>query len=84
MAAQGKCAVGGSRHTFSCICGNSFWAHSANLELTHHLHHDGACRGILYAKTVRKQLAATGVAPHGHNPFVLLNYSPTICLNPPS
>src|ERR1019366_6937436 len=22
--------------------------------------------------------------PQGHNPFVLVNYSPTICLNPPS
>src|SRR5438445_8125347 len=52
------------------------------LEVTHHLHHDRACRGILCAKTVKKQLAATVVGSHGHNAFVLLNYSPTICINP--
>jgi hypothetical protein len=25
----------------------------------------------------------SAVLPEGHNPFVLVNHSPTICLNPP-
>ena len=59
LAAHRKCALGASARAFSCIYGSSFRAHNANLELTHHLHHDRAGCGIMFRSIVKKQLLQT-------------------------
>ena len=71
---------------FRSVAGASFCAHRPNLEGTRRLRHNGVGRkpALMLRTSVRGAIPATADVSQDRNPFVLVNYSPTICLNPPA
>src|SRR6266446_3093505 len=82
MTRDGKGAIRGFRQAFRRIYRSSFCAHNANLEGTQRLRHDRARCGIPCRTMAGKQGPVARALRY--NPFVLVNYSSTICLNPPA
>ena len=85
MALKRKSPGTGLGLAFSSIARSGFWAHNGNLEGWPRERHMMVVRaaGVRATheggETRSRQLATP---PRGRKPFVLVNYSPTICLNP--
>ena len=84
LAGHGEGTGCGFRQAFNRIGGGSFWAHNADLERTRRLRHTAGVTEARQAQRRGNRDLQPAPAPQRHNPFVLVNYSPTICLNPPS
>src|SRR6266702_5018260 len=67
---------------FRAVVGAGFCAHNANLEGGCCQRHIGLAVGGAPHNVEGGWSLQPGTPPWDHNPFVLVNYSPTICLNP--